>query len=190
MLNMIRIGAGIYGLSQSQAHKERTLLVHPDYSLDQVLSWHTSVCHIRTLPANTFVGYDRTYTTTKETTIALLPIGYCDGYDKRLSNKSMVYIPHAKTFAPVIGRIAMNMTTIDVTDIPDVKVGTEIVLVGKQQEICPTTLAELSGSHNTREVTLYIHPNIPRIIIPHQEATEKDSMPYTKSSSTTDRIVS
>ena len=188
MLNMIRVAAGIYGLSPSQAHKKRMLSLHPDFNLDPVLSWHTTVCHVRTLPADTYVGYDRTYTTNKQTTIALLPIGYCDGYDKRLSNKSMVYIPHAKTFAPVIGRIAMNMTTIDVSNIPDINVGTEIILVAKQQEISAVTLAELSECHNPREITLHIHPDIPRVIIPHQEAVEKNSLAYTKSS-TTKKIV-
>ena len=184
MFNMIRVAAGMYGLSPSQAHKERTLALHPDYRLEPVLSWHTSVCHVRTLPANTYVGYDRTYTTTAETTIALLPIGYSDGYDKRLSNKSMVYIPHADMFVPVIGRIAMNMMTIDVSHVPDINIGTEVVLVGKQQEISAVTLAELSGSHNAREITLHILADIPRIVIPHQEATEKNSPLYTKNSKT------
>lgn len=183
MLNMIRVGAGIYGLSQSQAHKERTLLAHPEYKLEAVLSWHTSICFVRTLPANTYVGYDRTYTTTRETTIALLPIGYSDGYDKRLSNKSLVYLPHAKAFAPVIGRVAMNMVTIDVTNIPNIAIGTEVVLVGKQQEINATTLADLTESHNTREITLNIHASIPRIIIPCTQTIEKNSIPYTKDSS-------
>lgn len=190
MLNMIRIAAGAYGLSPSQAHKERTLSLHPDYNIEPVLSWHTQICHIRTLPANTYVGYDRTYTTSKETTIALLPIGYCDGYDKRLSNKSLVYFPHAKKFAPVIGRVAMNMTTIDVSSIPDLKVGTEVVLVSNQQEISATTLADLSECHNAREITLHIHHDIPRIIIPTHEATEKNSLAYTKTTSKTKRIVS
>jgi len=184
MFNMIRLAAGIYGLSPSHAHKARTLALHPDYNLDPVLSWHTSVCHIRTLPANTYVGYDRTYTTTAQTTIALLPIGYCDGYDKRLSNKSVVYIPHAKMFVPVIGRIAMNMTTIDVSNVPDINIGTEVVLLGKQQEISAVTLSDLADCHNPREMTLHIHPDIPRSVKTHQEAIEKNSPLYTKNSKT------
>lgn len=189
LLNMIRIGAGIYGLSPSQAHKERTLAVHPDYTLDPVLSWHTRVCHIRLIPAHTYVGYDRTYTTSHNTTIALLPIGYSDGYDKRLSNKGMVYFPHAQKFAPVIGRIAMNMTTIDISNIPDVQLGTEVILVGKQVEISAATISDLTGCNNPREVTLSIHQSIQRIVTPQDVATEKNSLVYTEKMTKNKRIV-
>jgi alanine racemase len=170
MLSMIRIAAGAYGLYPSEAHRERTVSLHPEYRLKQILSWHTRVCHIKTLPEQTYVGYDRTYTTTKRTTIALLPIGYSDGYDKRLSNKAQVYFPHARMYAPVIGKVAMNVTTIDISQIPDVHIGTEVILVGPWQEIAATRLAEISGCHNPREITLHIHPSIVRVYTPHDNA--------------------
>jgi len=178
MLSMVRIAAGAYGLYPSEAQKERTLLVHPEYQLQQVLSWHTRICHIKTLPAQTYVGYDRTYTTQEQTTIALLPIGYSDGYDKRLSNKALVYFPHAHAYAPIIGNIAMNIATIDISHIPDVHVGTEVLLVGPQKEIAATTLADMSNCHNPREITLHIHPSITRVCT-HQDAIEKTNIGYT-----------
>ncbi len=178
MLNMIRIAAGAYGLYPSEAQKERTLLVHPEYQLQPVLSWHTRVCLIKTLPAQTYVGYDRTYITQEKTTIALLPIGYSDGYDKRLSNKALVYFPHADAYAPIIGNIAMNVATVDISHIPDVHIGTEVVLVGPQQEIAATTLANICTCHNPREITLHIHPSIARVCT-HQDAVEKTNIRYT-----------
>ena len=168
MLNMIRIGAGVYGLIPSQANYERTLALHPEYNVKQILSWHTSVCHVRTIPVNTPVGYDRTYITTKETRIALLPVGYSDGFNKGLSNKGLVYFPHAQTYAPVIGSVAMNMTTIDVSHIPDVHTGTEVILVGTQPEITANKISDLTETHNARVITLNIHHSIPRIIVNQQ----------------------
>jgi alanine racemase len=173
---MIRIGAGLYGLSPSEPHYTRTLALHPEYKLDPVLSWHASVCHVRTLPANVPVGYDRTFTTAKETKIALLPIGYSDGYHKNLSNKGIVYFPHAKSFAPVIGSVAMNMTTIDVTHIPDVHIGTEVILVGKQPEINANKISDLADLHNARVVTLNIHHSIPRIVVQPQQSPIEEPM--------------
>jgi alanine racemase len=170
MLNMIRIGAGIYGLTPSQAYYDRTIALHPQYKLDPVLSWHSSVCHIRTIPAQVPVGYDRTYITTKETKIALLPIGYSDGFNKGLSNKGLVYFPHAKAYAPVIGSVAMNMTTLDVTHIPDIHVGTEVILVGKQSEITANKISDLTDAHNARVITLNIHHSIPRVIVQQKTA--------------------
>ena len=186
MLNMIRIAAGAYGLYPSEAQKERTLLVHPEYQLQPVLSWHTRICLIKVLPAQTYVGYDRTYTTQEKTTIALLPIGYSDGYDKRLSNKAVVYFPHAHAYAPVIGKVAMNVTTIDISKIPDVHLGTEVVLVGPQPEISATTLAEITGCNNPREITLHINPSIARMYThqanitntAHQEITQRETHPH------------
>ena len=175
MLNMIRIGAGIYGLTPSQINYERTIALHPEYALEQVLSWHASVCHVRTLPANVPVGYDRTYTTPKETKIALLPVGYSDGFNKALGNKGLVYFPHAHLYAPVIGSVAMNMTTIDVTHIPDVHAGTEVILVGKQPEITANKISDLTDTHNARVITLNIHHSIPRIVV-NQHATEEKTV--------------
>lgn len=186
-LNLIRIGAGAYGFSPSQAHYDRTIQSHPFYSPEPVLSWHTRIVYLRTLPAETFVGYDRTFKTTRETIMALLPVGYCDGYDKRLSNKAVVYLPRTKSFVPVIGRVAMNMVTIDVTDIDDIQLDDEVVLIGKDPQISAQRMAELTECKNPREITLHIIQSINRVVKHNSlsESTDKNQIPYTSTISKT-----
>lgn len=164
-MNMIRTGAGVYGLLPSESHRERTLRLHPYYEIEQVLSWHTRIFHIRRVPGGTSIGYDRTFTTQQESLIALLPVGYADGYDKRLSNQAVVYIPRVDKYVKVIGRVAMNVTTIDVSSVPDIQPDEEVLLVGPQSEIQASHLAQLTGSCNPREITLGINPSIGRIVI-------------------------
>lgn len=164
-MNMIRTGAGIYGLLPSESHRDRTLKLYPFYDIEPVLRWHTRIFHIRRVPGGTSIGYDRTFTTQQESTIALLPVGYSDGYDKRLSNQAVVYVPRVNSYVKVIGRIAMNVTTIDVSSIPDIQPNEEILLVGPQKEINASYLAQLTGSCNPREITLGINPAIERIIV-------------------------
>ncbi len=164
MFSMVRVGACVYGLLPSHAHYERVHARHPTYNPRSVLSWHARIIALRTIPTGTTVGYDRTYTTQRETVLGLLPIGYSDGYDKRLSNKGLVYVPDAHTFAPVIGRVAMNMTALDVTDVAGVARGHEVIVLGARPEIDAFVLAELTGCHNAREITLNIRPTIERIV--------------------------
>jgi len=151
--SLIRVGACAYGLIPSNATLQRVQAKHPDFSLQPALSWHARIMHIRTIPAGSAVGYDRRFTTNRTTKIAFLPIGYTDGYSKRLSNKSQVLIKKQNVLAPVIGRIAMNMTSIDVTDIPDIAVGDEVLILGDHPMINAIHLAELIESYNPREFT-------------------------------------
>jgi alanine racemase len=97
--------------------------------------------------------------------IAVLPIGYYDGFVRALGNKGVVLIRGQR--APVIGRICMNMLMVDVSGIPDVKLEDEAVLIGKQggQEVSAEAMAELSGTINY-EVTTRIGERIPRILAP------------------------
>lgn len=188
LLNIIRIGAGAYGFSPSQPHYDRTIVKHPFYNPEPVLSWHTRIVYVRKIPADTFVGYDRTYKTTRETVMALLPVGYGDGYDKRLSNKAVVYLPHCKRFVPIMGRVAMNMITIDVTDIDDVQLGHEVILIGKDPQITAQTIAEITECKNPREITLHIIQTIERFVTGSSicEATGNTKIPYTNTVSKTD----
>ncbi len=177
-LNMVRIGAGALGLPSSAITTERTHEHYPPFSIKPVLSWHTRIINIRTIAAGNFVGYDRTYTTTKETTIALLPIGYGDGYSKRLSNKGYVLLKKQHQFAPVIGRVAMNLTTIDITSLDNVHEGDEVIVLGKEEQISASTLARLTEGFNTREITVQINQSICRKIIQPFVGTDP-KIPYT-----------
>jgi alanine racemase len=122
-LDMVRPGIIIYGLYPS-AEVKRVIKLKP------ALKLKTRIVYLKKLPAGRSISYGRTYTTTSETLVATLPVGYADGYSRLLSNNSEVLIRGSKT--PVIGRVCMDQTMIDVTHIPGVAIGEEVTLCGNQ----------------------------------------------------------
>jgi alanine racemase len=164
--NLVRIGLGMYGWWPSQSNKEITQEKMSEFDLRPVLSFKTKIFQIRKIEADRFVGYDRTYKTTKPTTIAVLPVGYFDGYDRRLSSKGILLI--RGQYASVIGIIAMTTTLVDITHIPDAQVGDEVILIGDYEKITPTQLANVMGSFNPREILTRLNPTIPRLIVEHE----------------------
>jgi alanine racemase len=158
--NMIRVGIGTYGIWPSRetqlASRERGRRI----TLTPALSWKTRIAQIKTIKPGEFVGYGLTYQASHPMKIAILPIGYYDGYDRKLSNSSRVLV--AGQAVPVIGRVMMNMIAIDVTDV-DVKHDDEVVLIGRQgkAEIRAEDLAEKIGTI-AYEVVSRINPGIPR----------------------------
>lgn len=161
--NLVRVGLGMYGWWPSQANKELTQAQFPHFELKPVLTFKTRIFQIRHLPSGKTVGYDRTYKTTAPTTVAVLPVGYYDGYDRRLSSKGILLIRNQ--YAPVIGIIAMTTTLVDITHIPDAQVGDEVILMGDYEKITPTQLANVIGSFNAREIMTRLNPTIPRIVV-------------------------
>ena len=147
--NFFRLGLGAYGLGTLASH------------LKPIMTWKTHIVSIKTIPSGSFVSYACTYTTTRTTRIALLPIGYADGYDFRFSNKTSVLINGS--YAPVIGRVAMNITIVDVTDIP-AHVDDEVILLGKYANIGVHDLASIAEILNMREIFTGINSALPRII--------------------------
>lgn len=121
--NMVRPGLILYGMYPS-SYVSRSIKIKP------VLSLKTKVIFIKLLPQGSSVSYGRTFITKRKTKIAVLGIGYGDGYNRALSNKGEAII-HGKK-VPVIGRVCMDMIIVDVTDIQNVKTGDEAVLIGKQ----------------------------------------------------------
>jgi len=162
--NLIRPGLSIYGLWPSPATRSKASRHFKNFTLKPALSWYTKIIQIKDVPAGSFVGYGRTYRTYKKTKIAVLPVGYWDGYDRRLSNKSFVLIKGRR--CPVIGRVCMNMFMVDVSQLPQVRVGDKVTLIGQQgkEEITADELAALIGTINY-EVTTRINPLIPRIYV-------------------------
>lgn len=156
---MVRVGIGLYGLWPSTDNKEITLQKHPHFSLQPVLTWKTRIIQIKEIPANTSVGYNLTYKTRSATKIATLPVGYWDGYDRRLSNKGIVLING--TYAPVVGIVAMNLMMIDVTAV-SAAVGDEVILLGNYEEITADALAKKCNTINY-EIVTRINPLAPRI---------------------------
>jgi alanine racemase len=164
-LTMARIGAGIYGFWHSDIIKQRIQEIHPTADLQPILSWKTKIGAIRELPAHTPIGYDRTYTTTRLTKTAIIPVGYYESYDRKLYTQDR-FVLVKNQYAPVIGRVSMNATIIDVTDLHDIQLGDEVVLIGDYPHLHATELVTLIGNANPREVITRLTPTISRIIIP------------------------
>jgi alanine racemase len=163
--DMVRVGIGLYGLWPSKEtfvscrmKRRRSLVLRP------VLSWKALVAQIKRIPKGSFIGYGCTYRTTRKTTLAVIPVGYYDGYSRGLSNASYVLIKGRR--AEVRGRVAMDFIMADITDIPGVKLEDEAVLIGKSgpESITVESLAALSGTISY-EVVARINPGIPRIVV-------------------------
>ena len=152
---MVRSGIVTYGMYPSDEVEPGRLPVEP------VMQWVTKVSYVKTLPAGHRVSYGGTYTTTKETKIATLPVGYADGYRRSLSNRGYVLIHGQK--APVIGRVCMDQTMVDVTDIPNVKLDDKVILIGRSgdQEITVDEMATETGTINY-EIVCGLSRRIPR----------------------------
>ena len=124
----------------------------------------TRIAQIKTVPSQEFVGYGRTFRTTRETRVAVLPVGYADGYPRRLSGLGHVLV--TGTRAPILGRVCMNLTMVDVTDVPGANVGDQVVLLGRQgdEQITAEQLASLAGTINY-EIVTRLAPNAPRELV-------------------------
>ena len=151
---MVLVGIAMYGLSPSSA-----VAVPPEFR--PVLSWKTIVAQVKTLPPNHAVGYGRTYYTQNEERVAILPVGYADGFRRSPKNWGEVLIHGQRV--PLIGRVSMEKATVNVTDIPGVSVGDEVVLLGRQGDAIITAeeVASRLGTNNY-EVVTGILPRVPR----------------------------
>jgi alanine racemase len=123
-LEMARPGIMTYGIYPSEETKSKAVLL-------PVMSFKTTIVLIKEFPKGYGIGYNRTYITKDKTRVATIPVGYGDGYPVILSNQGEALIRGRR--APVIGRVSMDMCTLDVTHIPDCAVGDEVVLLGRQQ---------------------------------------------------------
>ena len=134
-LDMVRPGGVLYGDSI------------PSYTqYKKTMAFKTQVAVVNSYLKGTTVGYDETYTLKRDSRLANLPFGYSDGYRRVFSNKSYVLINGHKV--PVVGRVSMNTTMVDVTDFPDIKAGDEVVLYGKQgnEQVKQADLEEYNGA--------------------------------------------
>ena len=160
--NMVRVGIGLYGLWPSCETREAARRAGVSLDLRPVLTWKARVVHVNDVPFGETVGYGCTYICTRPRRIAVLPVGYYEGLDRSLSNRGRALI--RGQVAPVVGRVAMNMCMVDVTDIPDIAVGDEAVLIGGQgsRAITAEDHAGLLGTINY-EVVTRISASVPRV---------------------------
>lgn len=151
----VRVGIALYGLAPWPAGTVRARLV-------PALSWRTRLVQVKSIAAGESVGYGRTFRARRPTRIGILPVGYADGYDRRFGNNAVVLV---RGFAcPVVGRISMNLATIDCSAVPSARAGDEVVLIGKQSRRA-VTAADLAERAKTLhyEVVTRIHPDLPRL---------------------------
>jgi len=163
--NMVRLGAGAYGLYSSAANLEIIKKQHHDFTLKPILRWKTRILAIKDVPSESFVGYSRTFKTNRDTTIGFLPVGHHEGMDKKLSNVGLVYLENKQTYAPIIGMICLNLTMVDLTG-TSAQEGDEVILIGSQEEVSPGKIAHQLAEENLRTITGRITPTIKRIIVP------------------------
>lgn len=147
--NMLRIGKALYGFVDG---------------FDPVLTWKTIVAQVKKVEPGESVGYGHTWTAKETTTIAVIPVGYADGFDRGLGNCGRVIIKGESV--KVVGRVAMNMFMVDITSIPEVAIEEEVVIIGKQGNAIITAdeVASKIGSIS-HEVLSRISPFVPKIII-------------------------
>lgn len=163
--DMVRIGISTYGMWPSNETYVSYKNMNKDgLDLRPALTWKSVIGQIKTVENGEFVGYGCTYRATRNLKMAIIPIGYYDGYDRGLSNTAHVLI-HGQR-ARVVGRVCMNIIMADVTDIPEAKVEDEVVLLGAQGEdiISAEQFAGWASTINY-EVTTRINERIPRLII-------------------------
>lgn len=163
--NLARVGIGLYGLWPSkETYLSCILEKKKPLSLEPVLSWKARIAQVKKVPAGAYVGYGCTFRTTRPTVLAVVPVGYFDGYDRGLSNAAHVLIRGRR--APVRGRVAMNFFMADVTDIPGIKLEDEVTLLGAdgRERISAEDLAALAGTISY-EILSRINPLIPRVLV-------------------------
>jgi len=154
-LDAVRIGIALYGMDPSGEWP-------PVFEIHPVLTLKSRVSRVCVLPPGSGISYGRTFVTQRETPVALVPVGYGDGYHRILSNKSSVLI-HGQR-APMRGRVCMDQFVVDITGIEGVRQDDEVVLVGRQgeAEIRAEEVAKLAGTINY-EVTTSLLPRVVRV---------------------------
>lgn len=150
----VRVGLALYGGEPLEGSAAR--------ALEPVMRWRTEIARLKELPPGHAIGYGTTFRTSRASLIATLPVGYADGYNRRLSNRGDVLVRGRR--APVVGRVSMDLLTIDVTDVAGASVGDEVVLLGSQESevITVEEIASLIGTISY-EVFCSVGARVPRV---------------------------
>jgi alanine racemase len=161
--DMVRLGISMYGFWSSKETKAIAKNKNLELDLKPALTWKTIVAQVKNLPAGTSVGYGLSEKVSRDSKVAILPIGYYDGYDRKLGSVGTVLAQGKR--CKVLGRVCMNMIIIDVTEVEKIEPEDEIVLLGQQgrEEITAEDLAEKIGTINY-EVVTRINPFISRVV--------------------------
>jgi alanine racemase len=160
--NMVRPGGVLYGL-----WRDVLPVSVSDSGLLHVMSLHSRICLLKWVPAGETIGYGCTFEASRKTLIATVPVGYHDGYMRGLSNRANVIV--RGVLAPVIGRVSMDLTLIDVTNVHDVQLNDQVTLLGGNKatsdvSISAEDLARIVGTLSY-EVTCGVGQRVPRVYV-------------------------
>lgn len=161
-LEAVRPGIIMFGYYPSEEINKEKIKLKP------VMSLKTNIVHIKEMGAGEYISYGRAFRTERESVIATLPVGYADGYTRFLFGKAKVIINGE--YAPVIGKICMDQCMIDITDVPNVKIGDEVILMGEGERLSINAeeIAEKIGTINY-EVICMISKRVPRVYLKGNE---------------------
>ena len=164
-MDAVRAGVILYGMYPSEEMEKEPV------PLKAVMELKSHIAYIKTVEPGVEISYGGTFTTTRSTRVATIPVGYADGYARGLSNKGSVLI-HGKR-AAILGRVCMDQFMVDVTGIPEARELDEVTLLGKDGEDCITMeeLGELSGRFNY-EFACCISKRVPRVYYKHGQVRE------------------
>ncbi|MFA6160645.1 MAG: alanine racemase [Patescibacteria group bacterium] len=162
--NMIRMGISLYGLWSSKETRAVAQKMHKDIKLRPAMAWKTIIAQIKKYPKGKFIGYGLSERLTRASSLAVIPVGYWDGYDRKIASIGHVLIRGKR--CKVIGRICMNMMMVDVTDVGNARVEDQVVLLGRQKNE-NISAEEFAGKINTinYEAVTRINPLLPRIVV-------------------------
>lgn len=161
--SMVRVGIGTYGIWPSRETRIAARERGQEISLTPALTWKSRIAQIKNVTVGEYVGYGLTYQATRTMRLAVVPVGYYEGYDRKLSSSGRALVRGQPV--SVVGRVAMNMTMFDVTEVA-AEEGDEVVLIGRQgdAEVPAEEIAEKTGTI-PYETLSRIHPRIPRILV-------------------------
>jgi len=169
---LVRVGIAAYGLWPSTETYAAALALPEQRDgrggflpvLAPALAWKARITQVKMVKRGNWIGYGRTYRCTHDTRIAIVPIGYHEGYDRRLSNLAHTLVDGVR--APVRGRVCMNMAMVDVSDVPAARVGSVVTLLGAEgdEQVSAEDLARWCGTINY-EIVSRIHPVVPRVAV-------------------------
>lgn len=172
VMDMVRIGIAQYGFWPSTETRMQYMVrqmdahgsARPADPLRRVMRWSSSIMSVKDVGPGDYVGYGTSFLTTRRQRVAAVPVGYFHGFARTMSNLGHVLIRGRR--APVAGTVNMNMTMVDVTDIPDARKGDEVVLIGNQRkaQITVSSFSDMTRFLNY-EVLVRLPSEIPRIIV-------------------------
>lgn len=170
--DMVRVGTFLYGSWKSPVHRLR-IREHLCDDLMPIMSWKTHIMQIKQVVAGDCVGYDQVFCATKPMRIAILPVGYADGYPRALSQKGVVWVEGC--YAPVLGLVSMNLMAINISHIGSAREGSEVMLLGPHEYITPSALATRAGT-NPNDITSRVDPHVIRRMVDYSALAVADEV--------------